>query len=363
MAKSVEVLAHDSSYVAVPGDAIRDALESCGMTQKDLANRLGKTPKHVNEIIQGKGPITADTAIQLERVLGIPASFWTNLERKYREMEARSSERAQLAEHIGLLERFPLNDMKKFGLIPDCSDKVDSLIAILSFFGIGNPAQIDSVLTQDALAFRKPKAYQGKLENLAVWLRMGLINASKEQANEYNEIKFKVALKQVRELTREANPEVFIPKLKSLCADAGVIVLFVRELPNTGVHGVTRWLNDTTAIIQLSARYRSDDHLWFTFFHEAGHIILHGRKEVFLEVSGDINEKEDEANAFSSDFLIPPEELSSFIYHTEITDLTVRQFAQKLGIAAGIVVGRLQHDRRIEFKHLNHLKHRYKWAE
>ena len=57
----------------------------CGHLGAELAESTGRPRKTINEIIAGKAEITAETALQLERVLGIPASFWNNLERNYQE--------------------------------------------------------------------------------------------------------------------------------------------------------------------------------------------------------------------------------------------------------------------------------------
>jgi HTH-type transcriptional regulator / antitoxin HigA len=144
-------------------------------------------------------------------------------------------------------------------------------------------------------------------------------------------------------LTREG-PEAFVPKLEDLCASAGVAVVFVPELPKIGIWGATRWLGDK-AVIQLSLRYKSNDHLWFTFFHEAGHILKHGRKEIFIEGKGLNGEKEEEANAYARDKLIPPAQMRRLIKSGRPTLATVERFADEIGIAPGIVVGRLQHEK------------------
>jgi addiction module HigA family antidote len=70
------------NYAVPPGETLRETLEFLGMTQAQLADRTGRPKKTINEIISGKAAITAETALQLERVLGVPASFWSNLERR-----------------------------------------------------------------------------------------------------------------------------------------------------------------------------------------------------------------------------------------------------------------------------------------
>ena len=139
-------------------------------------------------------------------------------------------------------------------------------------------------------------------------------------------------------------------------------MVFIPELPKTGVHGATRWLGDK-AVIQLSLRYKSNDHLWFTFFHEAGHIVKHGRKEVFIEGKGLNGDKEEEANVFACDKLIPPASLRQFLEQGSPTLADIQLFAHNIGIAPGIVVGRLQHDGILPCDIGNKLKVFYRWAD
>ncbi len=116
------------------------------------------------------------------------------------------------------------------------------------------------------------------------------------------------------------------------------------------------WLGNK-AVIQLSLRYKSNDHLWFTFFHEAGHIIRHGRKEIFIEGKGMDREKEEEANAFARDKLIPAAEYRRFKKSWDGRSLAaIETFAAKIKIAPGVVVGRLQHERSLPHSHGNGLK-------
>jgi len=164
---------------------------------------------------------------------------------------------------------------------------------------------------------------------------------------------------------------VFQAETQKLCAAAGVAVVFVPELPKTRLSGATRWLTPNKAIIELSVRHKSDDHLWFTFFHEAGHILRHGKTDVFIDedwkraTSNSKNKREREANEFASSLLVPAEALGRFVAENKpkFSAANVRRFASELGIAPGIVVGRLQYEGHIPYSHLNALKQRFKWAE
>ena len=188
----------------------------------------------------------------------------------------------------------------------------------------------------------------------------GELEAQKIVCKPFNENQFRNALSQIRALTTHP-PETFQPETVCLCAESGIAVTFVPELPQIRVNGATWWLNPQKAVIQLSLRYKSNDQLWFSFFHEAGHILLHGKKEIFIEDdNGDT--KEGEANNFAADILIPPARLQQITKFNRISKMAIKDFASEIGIAPGIVVGRLQHDGNLPPSHCNDLKRRLRWA-
>jgi Zn-dependent peptidase ImmA (M78 family) len=116
-------------------------------------------------------------------------------------------------------------------------------------------------------------------------------------------------------------------------------------------------------MILLSFRYLSDDHFWFTFFHEAGHLVLHGDRCIFLEGDDTLTtEEEDAANAFAADTLIPPEYQAEML-RLPLNGRDVMRFARKVGVSPGIVVGQLQHYGRFRQNQLNNLKRRFTWGE
>jgi len=84
--------AFSPDWISTPGDTIIDLFEEHGWKRSEFAERIGFTPKHVSQLINGKSAITEDAAIRLERVLGSSARFWMNRESQYREALAREAE-------------------------------------------------------------------------------------------------------------------------------------------------------------------------------------------------------------------------------------------------------------------------------
>lgn len=354
----------EPDYAVAPGATLRETLDAMGLSQADLAERTGRPKKTINEIVQGKAAITPETALQLERVLGTPASFWNNLERAYRANLAREAERARLREQLPWLREFPLKDMAQREWIVRRDDQVETLRELLRFFGVVSPSAWHDVwdTTRKATAYRQAKGKSIDFAGVAAWLRQGEIQGRSLKCLPFDAATFRAALKQIRPLSK-LDPKVFCPKVQELCADAGVAVVFVQELPRIRMFGAARWLSPEKALIQLSLYYKSEDQLWFSLFHEAGHVLLHGRREVFVDPQGAaLDRHEREANEFASNNLIDPHQYAAFVAAGDFTRTAVVDFATSIDIVPGIVVGRLQHDKHLPFNQLSNLKRRLEWA-
>jgi HTH-type transcriptional regulator / antitoxin HigA len=355
-------------YTVVPGETLKETLETVGMSQAELAERTGRPKKTINEIIMGKAAITSETALQLERVLGVPASFWNNLECNYQERLARLKEENYLKNKAKWLNGFPLAAMVKMGWLSKEGDRITKLRSLLNFFGVAGVNEWEALWRKPQAAYRNSKAFEGNPAAVAAWLRRGEIEGQKVDCHPFHPASFQEALTKIRSLTQKG-PEVFEPVMKELCSKSGVALVFIPELPGTRLYGATRWLKPSKALIQLSLRGKSDDHFWFTFFHEAGHILLHGKKEVFIEAPGDGYQeterisKEKEADLFAQEILIPKEAYKHFLKGNDFSLDRILRFAEQMKIAPGIIVGRLQHESLISYAQGNKLKKRFRFAE
>jgi addiction module HigA family antidote len=349
--------------VTYPGETLLEILEDREMSQAELAERMGRPKKTINEIVNGKAEITPQTAIQLERVLGVAASFWNNLESHYREYAARQAEREHLRTHQSWPACFPIRQMARLGWIERKPDKADQVAELLSFFAVSSIEQWKGRYKEEAAAFRLPRTFDPDIYALTAWLRQGERAAQDIECQPFNLGAFNEMLERARSLTREGDPKVFIPQLGSLGMQCGVAIVFVPELTQSRACGATRWLSPGKALIQLSLRYKTNDHLWFTFFHEAAHIVLHGKRQTFVELGRTTSREtvEQEANGFAADHLIPPRKLEQLLLDKPLTHDKLTRFAEHINIAPGIVAGRLQHDEEIPFTHFNNLKISYRW--
>jgi addiction module HigA family antidote len=350
---------YEPDYAVPPGRTLQETIDVQGMDQRELAERTGLSVKHVNQIIKGAASITQDTAIRLERVTGVPARMWNNLEASYREQLARLAEKERLHTDLAWLKSIPTKELIKRGRIQRCSDSIALLEQVLRFFGVASVDAWKGGWKTPQFAFRKALAFQGKPGAMATWLRLCELEAQGTYCEPFAKPQFRRALEEIRKLTVE-EPEVFVPAMIEHCARAGVAVVMVPEIIGAPVSGAAKWLTASKALIGLNLRGKSNDRFWFTFFHEAGHILYDSKKQTYIDVDPRNDPREGQANQFAANFLIPPDRVVELPHLT--TYAQVRKFADSVGIAPGIVVGRLQHEGIIEFRQLNKLKMRLEWA-
>lgn len=343
------------NYAIPPGAILEEWLTDHGMTQTALAERMDRPIKTINEIIKGKTAITQETAQQLESVTGIETTYWTNAERIYRERAARLEEEERLTSWAPWAQLFPLAEMTKLGWVTAVQDPAAKVRSLLRYFGVASPEAWENVYGSQQVAYRKSEAFRSAPAHLSAWLRQGDIFAQRTECPAYSEDAFRTALLQIRKETAAPIAQAH-QTLINQCLQAGVVIVFVPELSKTHVSGATRWVTSSKALIQLSLRYKTDDHLWFTFFHEAAHILLHGKKDVFIEFNHATTPKEQEADQWAADFLIPQKQWRDLIAGASLKCPELEAFARNLQIAPSIVVGRLQHERRIPYVACNYLK-------
>ncbi len=347
--------AFQPDYTSAPGETLADLLEQTGMTQTELSQRLGVSLKHVNQVVKGTASISAELALGLEKVLGVSAAFWLTRESLYRADLARREETQDLTTALEWAKSFPVRELRQRGFIAPATKGTDLVRDLLGFFGIASP----DVWTDPPVAFRKSQRVESDAKALAAWLRVGEIEAATIDVEPFDSRRFHDVLHEARGLTR-LDPSEWHPALVRTCASAGVAVVITEAFRGARANGATRWLSPTKALIQMSLRYRWEDIFWFSFFHEAAHVLMHRKKQIFLEgleATSDAESQvwEDEADRFATRTLIPLDQEPDL---RQLTLTDVPEFADRLGIDAGIVIGRLQHDGLMPNHRGNELRHR-----
>lgn len=352
-------------WASAPGETIRDLLQEGGQSQPGFAAKIGRTQEFVEQLISGAVVVTEEIAQQLESSLGMAAVFWLRREAAYRASLVRCRSFETNEAKKAWIRSLPTRDMIRFGWLPELPNQVDDAADVcLRFFGEPSLSSWQGAYCGEAAlaAFRTSQTFDSHAAGLAAWLRQGEIEADAVKCGPWNAFRFSAALLEIRSLTKIKDPAHFLPGLRKICAECGVAAVVVRAPTGCRASGATRFVCPDKALLMLSFRYLSDDHFWFTFFHEAGHLLLHGNADTFLEgVDGDMKTVETEANDFAARALIPAE-FENEMLSLRVDAREVVRFATRAGVSPGIVVGQLQHRGRFTRRQLNDLKRRFTWS-
>lgn len=349
--------------VPVPAGALlAEWLEENGWTQRQLAEAIGKSTKTTNQIINGSAPLTPDTALDLEAATGIKAKLWSALEANYRTDLAALRRVKPTEEQVAWLAELPITELRKRGRIHSAtSEKAAMLRECLAFFDVESVDEWRERWINPQAALRQSTKLEIDKAAVAAWLRLGGIEAEQVDVTPFSEDALRAQLGPLRGLTREPDGSRLIAELLRLTAEAGVALVFVPEIVGSRAYGATYWISPRKAVIEMSLRGKADDHFWFTLFHEIAHLLLHSRPATFIEgPDREHTGAESEADEFAADHLIPPADVERL--RGLRSKQSVVAFADQLGLATGVVVGRWQRETGL-FTHLNALKRKVNFVE
>lgn len=351
------------NWASPPGSTIADLLAERSLTQADLADRTGYTRKHINELVRGRAAISYEAALKLETVLGSTADFWMRREVQYREALARQELNRQFKAAAPWLRRLPLASMVRLGWVERFPDSGQQVAACLRYFGVATVEAWEATYAEPLMAFRKSPKAATEGAAAAAWLRQGELQAAAIRTAEFSAPGLRARLPQLRELTLLTDPDAFVPALTAMCAEVGVAVVFVPAPHGCPACGATRWLSPTKALLMLSNRYKTHDVLWFTFFHEICHLLQHSKKMTVIEGATGLDRAlEDEADTFAANLLIPPA-AARRLEDLPRNATAIATFAREIGVAPGIVLGRMQKMGMVGWSRCGELKVRYEFGD
>lgn len=332
-----------------PGETLKEWMEENKMTGAEFALRSGKPPKTISWILNGKSAITPETAQAFSIVTGIPTQLWLKLQSLYDEAVARQeslSPLQKLWKEWGCF--FPYTDMVKKGWIERASKVEEKMNILLKFFGLtAEKAFNDTYLNNlSGVYFRATGKSQRTDYGVSSWIRQGERLAQQMDVDNFDCQKAKGSIP----LFKDAINKSDLGRLKELCAEVGIKLVFVENIPSASMSGAAMWKNKTPLIL-LSGKGRSLDKLAFNFFHELGHILLgHCSKMIFVDdVDGrGYTKEEEEADAFSAEALFSTDGLEYVEYNPTL--LTIKQYAKKANIHPCIVLGHLTHIKKVTYK-------------
>ena len=348
----------EPEYAIPPGETLKELMHTLHMSQQELAKRLDLTVQTLNRIFKGEQPITYETANRLEMVTGTPARVWNNLEMQYQEQLSKKEELKRLEFDLDWLKTIPVTELKARGLVSDQKDKIVTLHEVLSFYGVSNVDAWRKIWDNPKVAARRSSCFETQLGAASAWIRQGELSALGIQCDQFERSVFKKNLFNIRSLTIK-KPEEFVPDMVKLCANAGVAFVFVREMKKVPWNGATKWLSPNKVMIQLSLRGKGEDKFWFSFFHEAGHVLYGSTKHLYV-ADGSNDPAEVEADKFAADFLTPESNNSRIANSTTKDDIL--NIASELDVAPGIVAGRYQYLTN-RWSYFTNLIRRFDWKE
>jgi len=288
-----------------PWLTLEELLRSKQMTQKELAQRIWVTPKHITSIINWKNWISPELALKLEKVFWVSASFWNNLQKSYEEDKIRLEEQKLLEKEKKEVSKYTAyKNLVKLGFVKNTRNRLERLQELLKFFGVSVLWTVKDLpwMQTSKFAFRKYKSLASE-ENFRSWVRAGEILSEKIEVQEFSKKKLKEIIPEIKKMTFAE--KVDIKKLQNLFATCGVKIVFVEGFEKVPVVWLTRkyrWI----PLIQISDRWKKHDIFFFTLFHEIWHTILHlsSKDDIFVDLDDKwVDEKEQEADKFAEKYL------------------------------------------------------------
>lgn len=347
-------------WASPPGDTIGSALADLGMSVDGLADSLNVDVPTAVGLLDGSTHLSLALARRLGETLGGSTTFWMTRETQYRE----SLEWVEADRWVSLL---PRRDLVNLGWLAPADDWHGWVAECMALFDVDSPAALNARhSTVEHARFRaKPKSAEQNA-TIAAWLGKVESEAKAIDCSAWDPEGFRDLLPQLAAMSRNPDPREFVPELQQLCAAAGVAVVVLRAPKNCPVSGVSLMLPSSVRVIGLSGRYLADDHLWFTFFHEAAHLLLHDPEAVYVDdieaapADPGSSGPEAEADRFAAEVLLPQNLRIGL--PARPSPIQVHGLAHRADVSPGVIVGQLQHTGHLTYKSpLNRLKHRYAW--
>ena len=324
-----------------PGRLLQRELDEQSISQAQLAARAGLSPKHVNLVIKGTAPLSPDVAVSLEQILGTSAETWLRMEATYQAHQARAQKRESLTDFVDWASSFPRQSLLDRKLIAKTDSGPELAGKLLNFFGVVSKSAYEKTWLEPQASYKRSQLHSIDSNLTALWLRLSELHASElvTRAGAFDADKLRAVATTIPKLTVQPIGDAFT-EAQALLLDAGVVLVFVPEIPNTRISGVSRWINGTP-MIAVTSRYKSLDGLWFTILHEVAHVLLHPKRSTFVDdgfkADDNADSQEAAANKFAESHLIPASHEARLESATTPDDILA--IARDLNISPSVVAG------------------------
>jgi addiction module HigA family antidote len=327
-----------------PGEILDEYRKEMGWTKKELALRLGISEKHLIDIKKGKVSISFEMANRLGLVFSPPPAYWLRLEAIYQEQADYLKKTQELESEKEWLDVIPVKWLEEHNLIHTVPGAGQKVFECLKFFAVTSVSAWKEIFPKKGYILRAAKDRPADVGAVAALIRTLEIETDAARTEDFSLEKLRQAIPKLRQLTTIQSPAEFKPQIEKILSDCGIFISFMPFPPKASVYAITIKRRGSYAMA-FSGRYQTDDQFWFSLFHEIGHIIC-GHN---MENSSDA--QEEEANIYASSVLVP--NLNKYL-DIPVTKERVLSISKEIGIAPGILVGQLQHCKKI--------KQNYSWA-
>lgn len=341
-----------------PGETIGEIIQDRNISQKELAIRTGFTEKHISTVINGQKNISADLAMKLEYALGIPASFWRNLQTNYdlevvsfNEMHNISEEEKNIArevrKHVEIITKCPVRS----------NNGSESVYHLRQLLGVSNLASISTLNS----AYYRAQFVENTSENIMyTWQYLCEKKVENQTKTPLDLLKLKNSLEVIKNVMHEDSTK-HIDLIRHILNDCGILFIVEKHDRNVPIKGLTVKTKRDQVMIAMTIKGKYVDIFWFTLFHEIAHVIYgdYLKKQSHWEKDNKIEKRADE---FAANVLINKNAYEQFILAGDFTPQSINAFAKKNNVLATIVYGRLMNDKKISWN-LSMYREKYSWPD
>lgn len=359
----------EPNWASPPGATIARVIKTREIDPSEFADAVGLNSREFEALLHGKLRLSEKLAEALADQLGATARFWLARDKEYMKELARLGD----AKTMGIdqwAQSMPVASMRRFGWLPtDSRAKAVRDKALLAFFDCKDIQEWGQRYSAGvgAVAFRTSLAFASDGMATLVWLRAGEAQLAPHPNTKFDRDEFKRILPTLKRVSAFKHPATILLRLREACGPVGVSITTARAPDGCRASGASWFDANGRAVIHLSFRHLSEDHFWFTFFHEAAHVIFHGQNHIDGEgvkvMGADIETHENEANAYAQEILLPDEIRQDLINRQRLSAKAIIQAAKAAKVTAGVIVGQLERAGVIQHGTLSYLKHRYRWSE
>lgn len=351
-------------WFSKPGDSVRAQMVRRRVTAIEVADNLAGGIATLRGLLDGTVAIDADHAEALVSTLGGTVSFWLKRQANYEDALERALDRVSAdADEAAVWLQLQVPGPRPRGRLSEDRRRAE-VRRRLAFFNLGTMkawnARYGRICSNTM--FRTSNAFESKEAAVLMWLRSGELATDLIDTRPWHAGNLEDRLKDIKALSKVKDPERFLPKLKTLCAEAGVAVVAKRAPDGCRASGASRMVAPDKAMILMSFRGLANDKFWFTLLHEIGHLILHGAKTFVDDDMAGIDQSEREANDFAARCIVPHERYEEFESLGDNRDSVIR-FSVRSGVGPGLTVGQMQHHEMIRRDQLNELKKFWRWND